>query len=103
MPVRESKVKANARYDKAHCINYCLKLNKGTDADIMAKLDSVPNKQGYIKSLIRQDVKPVPDSDSVPVSFPADIMDKLKREADKAKMSVPDFVSLIICTHLNRI
>ena len=34
-----------------------LKLNKKTDADILAKLDETENKQGYIKHLIREDIK----------------------------------------------
>lgn len=33
-----------------------LKLNKKTDADILNKLASVPNKQGFIKSLIRDTI-----------------------------------------------
>ena len=33
-----------------------LKLNKETDADIIEKLESCENIQGYIKSLIRADI-----------------------------------------------
>ena len=33
-----------------------LKLNRETDADILEKLASVPNVQGYIKELIRADM-----------------------------------------------
>ena len=33
-----------------------LRLNKNTDADIIAKLESVPSKMGYIKQLIRADI-----------------------------------------------
>lgn len=33
-----------------------LNLNKETDADIIAKLESTGNIQGYIKELIRQDI-----------------------------------------------
>ena len=33
-----------------------LRLNKDFDADIISKLDSVGNKQGYIKDLIRNDI-----------------------------------------------
>ena len=64
--VRESKRKANAKYDKSHCTGVYLKLNNKTDNDILEKLSSVPNMQGYIKQLIRQDIGPVPVSDSVP-------------------------------------
>ena len=34
-----------------------LKLNKGKDADILEALEGLGNKQGYIKALIRQDLK----------------------------------------------
>ena len=34
-----------------------MKLNKKTDADILEKLESVDSKQGYIKELIRADLK----------------------------------------------
>ena len=47
---------AQTRYKKKAVKVITLALNKGTDADILNKLDSVPNKQGYIKQLIRQDI-----------------------------------------------
>ena len=34
-----------------------LKLNKKTDADIIEALENSKNKQGYIKALIRRDLK----------------------------------------------
>lgn len=69
MAVSKSKVKANAKYDKAHTTGLYLKLNKKTDADILEKLSSVPNTQGYVKQLIRADIAgSVPVSDSVPES-----------------------------------
>lgn len=46
-----------ARYDAAHTRQIRLKLNLKTDADILSKLDSVDNMQGYIKELIRADIK----------------------------------------------
>lgn len=45
------------RYDDAHIKGLYLKLNLVYDADILDRLDSVPNKQGYIKDLIRNDIK----------------------------------------------
>ena len=48
---------ANARYDERATRQIKLKLNLGTDADILAKLDAVESKQGYIKRLIRADIK----------------------------------------------
>lgn len=49
--------KAQAKYDKKNTKNISLKLNKGTDADILEKLDSCDNVSQYLKSLIRQDIK----------------------------------------------
>lgn len=45
-----------ARYDAGHTARIALKLNLQTDADILARLEQVGNKQGYIKQLIRQDM-----------------------------------------------
>lgn len=56
MATSESQIRANAKYDAANTLQVKMKLNKGTDADIIAKLDSVTNKQGYIKELIRADL-----------------------------------------------
>ena len=44
------------RYDKANTQFVGLKFNKNTDADILDYLNSVDNKQGYIKCLIREDI-----------------------------------------------
>lgn len=51
--------KAQAKYDKKNTKNISLKLNKGTDADILEKLDSCDNVSQYLKSLIRQDIKKI--------------------------------------------
>lgn len=45
------------KYNKKNTKSYCLKLNKKTDKDVIAKLDGVPSKMGYIKELIRKDLK----------------------------------------------
>lgn len=44
---------AKAAWNAEHTTTVTLKLNNRTDADILAKLASVPNRQGYIKKLIR--------------------------------------------------
>lgn len=46
-----------ARYDSKNTIQVKMKLNLKTDKDIIEKLNSVGNKQGYIKGLIRNDIK----------------------------------------------
>lgn len=52
----ERKETSRERYDKKNCYHMTLKFNIKTDADIVEKLTSVPNKQGYIKQLIRADL-----------------------------------------------
>lgn len=44
------------RYDRNNTVRVALKLNTKTDADILARLEKVGNKQGYIKGLIRKDM-----------------------------------------------
>lgn len=41
-------------YDKDHTRRVYLKLNRETDSDILLFLDSVDNKQGLIKALLRE-------------------------------------------------
>ena len=55
--VRESQLRANAKYDKNNTKGLYLKLNKNTDIDIIKHLSEQDNKQGYIKLLIRDDIK----------------------------------------------
>ena len=47
---------ASERYDRENTVRVAIKLNKRTDADILAQLDRQDNKQGYIKALIRADM-----------------------------------------------
>ena len=49
--------KNSIKYDKVNTKRVYIKLNKNTDSDILDYLDSKPNKQGYIKKLIRKDMK----------------------------------------------
>lgn len=48
--------RANTKYNKSHTKQVPLRFNLKTDADILEKLDLVPNKLGYIKQLIRDDI-----------------------------------------------
>ena len=52
----ESRLRANAKYDKANTKHVGIKLNYKFDMDIIKKLEEVPNKQVYIKELIRKDL-----------------------------------------------
>lgn len=47
---------AKMKYDKTHVKQYPLRMNLVYDADIIDKLSSVPNVQGYIKQLVREDI-----------------------------------------------
>lgn len=53
----EAQKRAREKYEARTKSGLYLKLNKGTDADILEKLASVENKQGYIKALIRADIE----------------------------------------------
>lgn len=53
----EAQIRAQRKYDAENTLQVHLKLNRRTDSDVLEKLDSVPNKQGYIKELIRADLK----------------------------------------------
>lgn len=57
MTVSEAQKRAQAKYDKANTKQVMLKLNKTTDADILEMLEHTPNVQGYIKQLIRDDIR----------------------------------------------
>ena len=52
-----NKKKRDAVYKKQHVKRKIFEFNKNTDADILEKLESVPNVQGYVKKLIRDDIK----------------------------------------------
>lgn len=54
----KAQVKASNKYDKENTKNINLRLNKKTDKDILDFLETVqPSKMGYIKNLIRKDIK----------------------------------------------
>lgn len=53
---RRKKNLAKDRYDKENTRALKLKLNIRLDADVIAKLESEPSMQGYIKRLIREDI-----------------------------------------------
>lgn len=55
MSTKKSQIQA--KYDSKNCKLYTMKLNKQTDKDIITRLSAVPSMQGYIKQLIRADIK----------------------------------------------
>ena len=52
--------RASAKYDQENTVVLTIKLNRRTDADIIAILERQPNKQGFIKALIRAGASPDP-------------------------------------------
>lgn len=52
----EAQKRAVAKYDAKNTKVYAIKLNRKNDADIIEKLDSQTNVQGYIKEVIRKDI-----------------------------------------------
>lgn len=54
---RRAMYKTNSEWDKRNMRFINLKLNKRTDADIVAMLDAQENKTGYVRQLIRNDIE----------------------------------------------
>lgn len=52
----EKHLSPQARFEKEKCTRVSIKLVNKTDADILEHLATKPNKQGYIKALIREDM-----------------------------------------------
>lgn len=50
------KYSPQEKYQKENIKRVVLKLNKRTDADILVWLDSIDNKQGMIKGIIRKHI-----------------------------------------------
>lgn len=57
MVYNKSRAKASAKYQKDNIKQIKIALNVNTDVDIINHLETCENKQGYIKSLIRNDMK----------------------------------------------
>ena len=45
------------RYHKAHTTSVTIRFMNNTETDLLNRLNSVPNKAGYIKQLIRADLE----------------------------------------------
>lgn len=52
----ENKRKYITDYNRANMKDVVVHINKKTESDILEHLSMVPNKNGYIKSLIREDM-----------------------------------------------
>ena len=61
---KEKKAAYNLQYNKDHIIQVKFSFNKDYDSDILEHLKKQPNKQAYIKKLVRDDIeKEVTDND----------------------------------------
>lgn len=47
---------ANERWNKTNQQRYTIAFMRRTEADLIEKLETVPNRAGYIKALIRRDL-----------------------------------------------
>ncbi len=47
---------AQRKYDKENTKSFTFRFVKKTESDLIEKLESVENKSGYIKQLIRDDI-----------------------------------------------
>ena len=50
-------MRAQDKYNKANTIVINIRLIKSTETDIIEQLKKQPNKSGYIKALIRAEIK----------------------------------------------
>ena len=57
MKISEAQYKSSQKYQMTKCRNITMQLNREYDEDILTWLDSQENKQGYLKALIREDMK----------------------------------------------
>lgn len=54
MAMTEAQLRAQDKYKKANIMNVLLQVNRRTESDIVEVLENCPNKMGYIKNLIRE-------------------------------------------------
>lgn len=53
----ECNIKAREKYQKNSTTSIAIRFMNNTEADLLEKLNSVDNKAGYIKRLIREDIE----------------------------------------------
>lgn len=56
MAVSEAQKRANAKYNKEKMIQRVVRFSPN-ERDLLEHLDAQPNKAGYIKQLIREDIE----------------------------------------------
>lgn len=53
----DAQKRASLKYNVNNTTRVYVQLNNKTDADVIAKLNTVESKNGYIKELIRRDIR----------------------------------------------
>ena len=53
----DAQKRASARYNARNTVQLAIRLNKATDADVIARIMEAPSKAGYIKELVRADLR----------------------------------------------
>jgi hypothetical protein len=53
----EKKVDRRTKYDREKVRHWHIKMNLETEADLIAQVERQPSMQGYLKRLIREDIK----------------------------------------------
>ena len=57
MSTKEARDRAIKKYQEKNTKLFQIRLNFNTDQDILKKLSEVKSKSGYVKQLIREDLK----------------------------------------------
>lgn len=58
----EAQRQASRKYDRENTKTFTFKLNYNTDADMIAFLEMLQNRQGYIKKLISEDLRKITEA-----------------------------------------
>lgn len=56
MSVKKSQIRAITKYNARHTVPVLVRFNRRTEPELVDKITTVPNKSGYIKSLIKNDI-----------------------------------------------
>lgn len=57
MTKTEAQIRAQRNYERNQTVKKSLQFTRNNDADIIEHIEQIDNFQGYIKSLIREDIK----------------------------------------------
>lgn len=95
MPTSTRKKAYDRQYSDTHQRKFCLALSIQYDRDVIAQLDTVSNKQGYIKALIRADIAARAKSEQ------AESTARTKSEEKKEEPTMPIRINFVAGTSRN--